>query len=97
MVRIRLRRNGLKGQASYRIIAADKESPRDGCFLEILSDSHRAERVVGDLQEGGAHIEALPAPAGQDEQGGDIGGQADHSHDEHAVGLDLVPRPRKKP
>lgn len=36
MVRIRLRRNGLKGQASYRIIAADKESPRDGRFLEIL-------------------------------------------------------------
>ena len=36
MVRIRLRRTGLKGQASYRIIAADKESPRDGRFLEIL-------------------------------------------------------------
>ena len=36
MVRICLRRNGLKGQASYRIIAADKESPRDGRFLEIL-------------------------------------------------------------
>jgi len=36
MVRIRLRRVGLKGQPSYRIIAADKESPRDGRFLEIL-------------------------------------------------------------
>jgi small subunit ribosomal protein S16 len=36
MVRIRLRRTGLKGQASFRIIAADKESPRDGRFLEIL-------------------------------------------------------------
>jgi small subunit ribosomal protein S16 len=36
MVRIRLRRTGLKGQPSYRIIAADKESPRDGRFLEIL-------------------------------------------------------------
>jgi small subunit ribosomal protein S16 len=36
MVRIRLRRVGLKGQPSYRIIAADKESSRDGRFLEIL-------------------------------------------------------------
>jgi len=36
MVRIRLRRVGLKGQPSYRIVAAEKESPRDGKFLEIL-------------------------------------------------------------
>lgn len=36
MVRIRLRRIGQKHQPSYRIIAADKESPRDGKFLEIL-------------------------------------------------------------
>jgi|SRR6266508_5517769 len=36
MVRIRLRRVGLKGQPSYRVVAADKESPRDGRFLEIL-------------------------------------------------------------
>ncbi len=36
MVRIRLRRVGLKGQPSYRIVAADKESARDGRFLEIL-------------------------------------------------------------
>lgn len=36
MVRIRLRRIGQKGQPSYRIIAADKESPRDGRYIEIL-------------------------------------------------------------
>jgi small subunit ribosomal protein S16 len=36
MVRIRLRRIGLKGQPSYRVVAADKESPRDGRFLEII-------------------------------------------------------------
>lgn len=36
MVRIRLRRTGLKGQASYRVVVADKESPRDGRFIEIL-------------------------------------------------------------
>lgn len=36
MVRIRLRRTGLKGQPSYRVVVADKEAPRDGRFLEIL-------------------------------------------------------------
>jgi small subunit ribosomal protein S16 len=36
MVRIRLRRVGGKGQPSYRIVAADEESPRDGRFLEIV-------------------------------------------------------------
>jgi small subunit ribosomal protein S16 len=36
MVRIRLRRMGLKNQSTYRLVAADKESPRDGRFLEIL-------------------------------------------------------------
>lgn len=36
MVRIRLRRTGLRNQPSYRIVAAEKESPRDGRFLEIL-------------------------------------------------------------
>lgn len=36
MVRIRLRRVGLRNQPSYRIVAADKEKPRDGRFLEIL-------------------------------------------------------------
>ncbi|MDA1329750.1 MAG: 30S ribosomal protein S16 [Chloroflexi bacterium] len=36
MVRIRLRRMGGKNQPSFRIVAADKESPRDGRFIEIL-------------------------------------------------------------
>lgn len=36
MVRIRLRRVGAKKQPSYRIVAAEKESPRDGRFIEIL-------------------------------------------------------------
>lgn len=36
MVRIRLRRVGAKRQPSFRIVAADKESPRDGRFLELL-------------------------------------------------------------
>jgi small subunit ribosomal protein S16 len=36
MVRIRLRRVGSRNQASYRVVVADKESPRDGRFLEIV-------------------------------------------------------------
>ena len=34
MVRLRLRRVGRKKQASYRIVAADANSPRDGRFIE---------------------------------------------------------------
>jgi small subunit ribosomal protein S16 len=36
MVRIRLRRVGMRHQPSYRIVVADIESPRDGRFLEIV-------------------------------------------------------------
>lgn len=36
MVRLRLRKVGSKAQASFRIVAADREHPRDGRFLENL-------------------------------------------------------------
>ena len=36
MLRIRLRRVGLKKQPSYRIVIAENEWPRDGRFLEIV-------------------------------------------------------------
>ena len=36
MLKIRLRRTGQKHQPSYRIVVADKDSPRDGRFLEIV-------------------------------------------------------------
>lgn len=36
MVRIRMRRVGARNQPSFRIVAADRESPRDGRFLEVL-------------------------------------------------------------
>lgn len=36
MLRIRLRRTGKKKQASYRVVVADKNAPRDGAFVEIL-------------------------------------------------------------
>jgi small subunit ribosomal protein S16 len=36
LVKIRLTRIGSKKKPSYRIVAADSRSPRDGKFLEIL-------------------------------------------------------------
>ncbi len=52
MVRIRLRRVGLKHQPSYRIVAADKEAPRDGRFLEILGFYNpRTQPPTLDLKE----------------------------------------------
>jgi len=52
MVRIRLRRIGLKGQPSYRIVAADKENARDGRFLEILGNYNpRTNPATLEIQE----------------------------------------------
>ena len=36
MVKLRMRRTGCTNHATYRIVAADERSPRDGKFLEIL-------------------------------------------------------------
>jgi len=36
MVKIRLRRMGAKNRPSYRLVAADSRSPRDGAFIDIL-------------------------------------------------------------
>jgi small subunit ribosomal protein S16 len=38
MVRIRLRRMGLKGQPSYRIVVADQRSSRSGGFIESIGN-----------------------------------------------------------
>jgi small subunit ribosomal protein S16 len=35
-VAIRLRRDGTKNRPYYRIVVADKRSPRDGKFLELI-------------------------------------------------------------
>ena len=53
MVRIRLRRVGAKHQPSYRLVVADRESPRDGRFLEVIG--HYNPRTVPstiDVDEG---------------------------------------------
>lgn len=53
MVRIRLRRVGAKGQPSYRIVVADRESPRDGRFLEVIGHYNpRTSPADIDLDEG---------------------------------------------
>ena len=36
MVKLRLLRMGKKKQPTYRIVAADSRSPRDGRFIEII-------------------------------------------------------------
>jgi small subunit ribosomal protein S16 len=52
MVRIRLRRTGLKHQPTYRVVVADKESPRDGRFIEIIgSYNPRTEPFTLDVNE----------------------------------------------
>ena len=52
MVRLRLRRIGAKKQPSYRVVAADKEAPRDGRYLEILGHYNpRTEPATITLKE----------------------------------------------
>jgi small subunit ribosomal protein S16 len=51
--RIRLRKIGRKKVPLYRIVVADKESPRDGRFIEILGTydpkQEGAKKVVVDV------------------------------------------------
>ena len=49
MVRIRLRRVGLKKQPSYRIVITDKRSPRDGRFIEIIGHYNPRTRPNTDI------------------------------------------------
>jgi small subunit ribosomal protein S16 len=36
VIKLRLKRMGAKGRPSYRIVAADSRSPRDGRFIEAV-------------------------------------------------------------
>jgi small subunit ribosomal protein S16 len=53
--RIRLRKIGRKKVPLYRIVVADKESPRDGRFIEILGTydpkQEGAKKVVVDVDK----------------------------------------------
>ncbi|HLI54398.1 MAG TPA: 30S ribosomal protein S16 [Acidimicrobiales bacterium] len=55
-VKLRLMRMGKKKQPTYRVVAADSRSPRDGRFIEILGTyDPRAEpsRVSIDVEKAG--------------------------------------------
>jgi len=49
MVRIRLRRMGLKKQPSYRIVVADQRSARTGGFIEIVGNHNPRTEPPTDL------------------------------------------------
>ncbi|MCB9454701.1 MAG: 30S ribosomal protein S16 [Anaerolineaceae bacterium] len=49
MVRIRLRRVGLKKQPSYRIVVADQRTARDGRFIEIIGHHNPRTRPSTDV------------------------------------------------
>lgn len=69
MVRLRLRRVGRKKQASFRLVAADARSPRDGRFIEILGHYNprtdpptilfKEERVLDWLNKGAQPTESV--------------------------------------
>ncbi len=43
---IRFARRGSKGSPFYRIVAADKERPRDGKFLEVLGNYNPKNKAL---------------------------------------------------
>lgn len=49
MVRIRLRRVGLKGQPSYRIVVSDQRTARDGRFIEIIGQHNPRTQPSTDI------------------------------------------------
>lgn len=51
MVRIRLRRMGLKKQPSYRIVVADQRSARTGGFIEIVGTYNPRTQPITELIE----------------------------------------------
>ncbi len=69
MVRLRLRRVGRKKQASFRVVAANATSPRDGRFIEILGHYNprtepatvvlKKERIMDWLKKGATPTEAV--------------------------------------
>lgn len=45
-VALRMSRQGKKKSPFYRIVAADKRSPRDGRFIELLGTYHPSTKVL---------------------------------------------------
>lgn len=49
MVRIRLRRMGLKRQPSYRIVVTDSRKARNGAYLEVIGHHNPRTRPITDV------------------------------------------------
>lgn len=49
MVRIRLRRMGLKGQPTYRIVVTDKRKARNGMYIEAIGHHNPRTRPTTDV------------------------------------------------
>jgi small subunit ribosomal protein S16 len=66
--RIRLRKIGRKKVPLYRIVVADKESPRDGRFIEILGTydpkQEGAAKVVIDVEKAKQWLAKGATPTG---------------------------------
>ncbi len=61
MVKLRLMRMGKKKQPTYRIVATDARSPRDGRFIEIIGHydpRHEPSTIVVD-----ARVLSRPRPS----------------------------------
>ena len=46
-VKLRLRREGTKKKAHFRVVVADSRSPRDGRFIEIIGHYHPRQEPSG--------------------------------------------------
>ena len=55
-VKLRLVRMGKKKQPTYRVVAADSRSPRDGRFLEILGTYAPRGKSAAEPEIGRAHV-----------------------------------------
>lgn len=51
-VKLRLVRMGKKKHPTYRVIAADARSPRDGRFIEVLGIYHPVTKVIENPEPG---------------------------------------------
>jgi small subunit ribosomal protein S16 len=65
--RIRLRRVGRKKLPIYRIVVADKESPRDGRFVEIIGSydprAEDAKQIIVDTDKARAWLAKGATPS----------------------------------
>ena len=68
VVKLRLMRMGKKKQPTYRVVAADARSPRDGRFIEIVGTYEPRQRAVGHhhRQRQGGGLAAQGRPADRD-------------------------------